>query len=140
MRGAHEIDCYAASICDASELRSLNDLASNLEIMENQLDYYFPEPSAEFESDEWQDILALLSSSTDWINEMTLEIDLQFDSDRLSCLLRELAQTYRDSIPWVIAARFGQKPKAAATSQRGRLVGKPEPRREHRYELLEPAI
>lgn len=56
MNTAHEVDCFAATVGGTNQLRLLTELASNLELMESQLDYYFPEPVMEMESDERQDL------------------------------------------------------------------------------------
>ena len=108
--------------------------------MESQLDYYFPEPAAEMEPDEWQDILAMLSSSADWLDDQILEVDLQFDCENLTGMLRDLARCYGDSIPMVIAARFEHNGRYGPARHRTALLGKPRKPAQHRFDLLEPAI
>lgn len=128
-----EIDRFAAGGASTSELRVLHELASGLEVVEAQLDYYFYDGFRELDPGEWASLLALLNAEAAWLEDQLLEIGHQPGAEVLGGRLRELSRCYADAVPQLIAARFanglrtGAGPGGAA-QRRGSPAAAPAPR------------
>jgi len=109
MESVFEIDHFAGFKHEPSDLVFCNELASSLELMQSQIDYYFPNGDGLVESDEWPYALAALNSSSDWIDDQILEIDTRFETAALSERLQELSSCYVEAIPLLIASRLAQE-------------------------------
>ncbi|MFT4549167.1 MAG: hypothetical protein ACI9UA_000290 [Pseudoalteromonas tetraodonis] len=103
------IDRLATRFNTASDLVFFNELASGLELMQSQLDYYLPAGEAIFELDEWADTLAVLNSGYDYTDDQVVELDARFDETQLSGCLRALSLSYVEAIPQLIAARLAHE-------------------------------
>jgi|GEM_PF-4315306 len=103
------IDQLAASLDEPGDLVFCDELASSLELMESQLNYYFPKEDREFDPAEWADALAVLNSGADYIEDQATELEYRFDAVPLSETLFALSLHFVEAIPYLIAARIASE-------------------------------
>ena len=103
------IDQLANFSEEPSDLIFCNELASSLELMQSQLDYYFPADQRQTDLEEWADALAVLNSGADFIEDQSIDIVSRFDAPELAKHLQTLSLAYVEAIPLLIAARIAHE-------------------------------
>ena len=104
------IDCLANQCDELSDLVFCNELASSLDLMQAQVEYYFPAGEAEFDLDEWAEGLAVLNSGADFFEDQVIELEARFDESDLAECFESLSLTHIEAIPYLIAARLAHDP------------------------------
>lgn len=134
-----EVERLAMLVEGTQRQHLLNDLATSLEVIDAQLEYYFPEGSGQLDLDEWSHILASLNSAAEWAEDQLIEVESYLGSARIAGRLRELSRSCNAAVSELIAARFGadghyaappagrqrnqrQSPTTAARAHRGLLA------------------
>jgi hypothetical protein len=112
------IDRLAARCTNPSDLVFFNELASSLELMQSQIDYYVPTGEGAIDLNEWADALAVLNSGADFIEDQALELEMRCDESLLGDCLQELSLSYIEAIPFLIAARLAHEEPEPIAEQR----------------------
>ena len=106
---------------ESSDLVFFNELASSLELMQSQVDYYFPSGATDFDIEEWAEGLAVLNSGADYFEDQAIELGARFGEGRLAECLEALSLCHIEAIPYLIAARLAhEEPEPAAPRGRGK--------------------
>ena len=109
MEAVTSIDEVANDCFKPTELVQLNELASTLELMQSQLEYYFPNADGVVDDGEWADALAALNSSAEYIEDQVPELEISVGTKALADKLQELSLTYIEAIPHMIATRLAAR-------------------------------
>ena len=114
MAALFEVERFAMQVGDSHRQHLLNDLATSLDIIDAQLEYYFPEGVGQVDLEEWSQILAALNSAAEWAEDQLIEVESFLGSAVIAGRLRELSHSCSAAVPELIAARFGAGGRDAA--------------------------